>query len=357
MSPTIFFLLLALCTAAWISLPFVPTVMELYRRTDVLPLNVPRERLLDTRFFAHSFHDYIRRELGDPLNLARNQGTLSDGTPVFVLGTAEQKRMVTQARDASRGNAPVIIAPNSTVLIAGDMLIGDIYAAQRFESGYDATLRALYGEAEVVIGDGSAVLRWIHAEGAMRIGVGVLICGRGSSERSIELGDGSQFERLFAPEIRFGTEPPPPVIDRSAAALKPWVGAEMVDRLAVVKADVTIPADSFVDGDIVAHGRMTIGMRSKITGSIKAHRGIELEERVNVSGAVVSVREVNVGGYCTIGGPLISEAEVFLGEGTQVGSLDRPATVTAQKIYAAPGAVCHGTVWARKLGLVTPLIY
>jgi predicted acyltransferase (DUF342 family) len=83
---------------------------------------------------------------------------------------------------------------------------------------------------------------------------------------------------------------------------------------------------------------------------------MELRDGVRVEGAVVSVRTLNIGKNCFLRGPVISEREAYLAEGAKVGTAACETSFVARTIYAAPGSVAHGTVWARTLGFVTPLV-
>ena len=55
---------------------------------------------------------------------------------------------------------------------------------------------------------------------------------------------------------------------------------------------------------------------------------------------------------CIVHGALVGERDIFIDERARIGSEARPTTVTAERIYVAPGVVSHGLVWTRRHGFV-----
>lgn len=355
MSAPVYLALLLLGTLAWTLLPLVPAFLELYRRTDVEPLYVPKYYQADTRYFARTFREHIRRELAEKAAMPDTSDLLlASGTPVYLTHEWDSRAFAPAAARAD-SQEPMVYARSEVAVPGGATLAGDIYATGDVEGGARATYRALYGDQDVTLGAGSVVLRWIHADGSMRVGSGTMLCGRASSETLLELAEGSQFERLYAPEILFGPRSAEVRADYGAGALESRLEDRMQHGAAILKDDYELPAGSFVLGDIVCRGRLVIGRGSVVYGSLKAHAGLELRDGVRVHGSLVCIHAISIGASCSVGGPVISECEIYLAPGAAVGTIERPATLTARTIYTAPGTSMHGTVWARELGLVTPL--
>ena len=70
-------------------------------------------------------------------------------------------------------------------------------------------------------------------------------------------------------------------------------------------------------------------------------------------GALVAEQNLYVARECTVKGPVVVERDIFINTGATIGTADAPTTVTGSSIYVAHGVISHGTVWARRLGLVT----
>ncbi len=71
-----------------------------------------------------------------------------------------------------------------------------------------------------------------------------------------------------------------------------------------------------------------------------------------VQGALCSEKQIQILDHAHVTGPLVSESGILLGAGVQVGTPQALTTVSAETIMAEAGARAHGTVWARRLGIV-----
>ena len=93
MSPPVAIVALCAGVAVWAALPLLPAFIELYRRRDVVPLNVPPAHHRDLRHFAWVFRDYVRGQLAlmDPAPAAPRQDRrlrFSDGTTVHIVNAS-----------------------------------------------------------------------------------------------------------------------------------------------------------------------------------------------------------------------------------------------------------------------------
>lgn len=91
--------------------------------------------------------------------------------------------------------------------------------------------------------------------------------------------------------------------------------------------------------------------RHRAKSSDKA-RGATIGKGTHVRGALVAEQNLYVARGCTVKGPVLTERDIFIDTGATIGTADPPTTVTGSSIYVAPGVISHGTVWARRLGLV-----
>jgi len=89
-----------------------------------------------------------------------------------------------------------------------------------------------------------------------------------------------------------------------------------------------------------------------VLGSVKANGEVQLGERTTVDGSLVSTNTIQICAGSFVKGPVISEREIRVGAGVQIGIPGTPTSISAPKIYLAPGSVLHGTVWARVEGRV-----
>ena len=216
MSVTPFLLLLA-ATAAWVLLPLIPALRELLRPTDAEPLNAVGHDAGDLTVFADGFRDYLARQLpadaiaagaatreGGSTAVAASTrvGTLGDGSPyVQLTGDGASLRDVAHAD----GSVPrIVIADGPLTLRGGETFLLEFLARGPMHGGRDAVYRALLGEGDVSLGEGSEVLRWVHAAGDLSLGAGSIVHGRASALGRMLLAPNVTFSRIRAARIACG---------------------------------------------------------------------------------------------------------------------------------------------------------
>lgn len=339
MVPFLFLFLLAL---AWFLLPMVPALLELFRPTDVLPLQVVDRSAGEVDFFARNFRHYFEKQmaaLAALTDLERPKDALPDGTRL---------RKLKSAVDAASGTEDRLVVVENPMTLAGDLtFLVELYARAALTGGPRAVYRAVYGERDLTLGEGSRVLRWAHAAGKLFVGAHSVLSGRISSDRMVSLGGGVLFERIGAPVIAVGTEheppPDPPAKPKEFTLPK---GAYPAGEHTRIEGDLFVPEGVRVTGSLVVAGSVTIGLGTIVEGSIKAHRDVELADEARVLGSVVARRRVLTGAAAWILGPVIAEEQVRLGRGSVVGGPNHPATVSAPKVELAQGATVYGQISA-----------
>jgi cytoskeletal protein CcmA (bactofilin family) len=341
---------LVVFTATVFLLPLLPSLIELCRKSDVLPLNVVPEYAGEIGYFAHSFRTYIHaiqpalKQCGATGSTAT--GIMPDGAEYLVLGRGEDA-LVLRLRGPD-GSCPVVLASSTTLLLPPDITFSrDIYANSRFLSGRNNQFRAVLGEEEVHLSSGSRVLRWIHAGGDFVADSECQLLGRVSSDRSIRLESQCRFVRLHAPRIEIGA---------SVGDMRIDVPPERTAHLAVERVlhhgDLVIPAGKTFHGDLVVRGELRICVGARIYGSIKCEKDLFLEPAVVVGGSVITERKMRVGARCLLHGPVIAERSLFLASRTRCGSPESETTVSAPRIAVEEGVLIFGTLWAREQGRV-----
>src|SRR4029079_15738167 len=109
-----------------------------------------------------------------------------------------------------------------------------------------------------------------------------------------------------------------------------------------VEQDLTVPAGTVIDGNLVVAGRCWLGKGERVNGSLKVHRELTMEPGVVVTGAIVCRLGIKVGEGSWIMGPVISEEHLEIGTKTTIGKREQPTTVSARSITIAAGSVVCG---------------
>ena len=195
MSPDAVFALVLSGTVAWIAIPFIPALMELLRPKDAAPLNAVGQDAGSLTYFATSFTERVRSEglLGTSV-----PPRLSDGSPVRVHNAMTP---LTPSRDPI---TDVVVLMDDTPMMPGLVVATECLARRTFHGGTNCTYRAILGQRDVRLDEGSTVLRWVHANGRLEAAAGTRLMGRATSDREILLAVGVRFDRLDAPMVRVG---------------------------------------------------------------------------------------------------------------------------------------------------------
>ncbi|HVH86241.1 MAG TPA: hypothetical protein VM912_05920 [Terriglobales bacterium] len=262
-------LALTASTGALLALPIAPALREWMSKRDAGPLVTRKD---DGRI--ENFADSLRsrcRGLASSVDLART----SEATGFFE--PAGTKIFLSTESGIWAGPKQIdvlVICAAPSQLPAGFLSTDNFYAKRTLRAGENSLFRALLGEEEIVLGDNSRILRWIHAESGLSVGHGCLLFGRASSNKALTLSAGCRFEQMQAPviytssdamEIPVRTEPAP--FSKLAHA---GIGRSRVHG----KAHLT--AGQQHRGDLVVTKTLVMEEDSSVLGSIKANDEVSI---------------------------------------------------------------------------------
>lgn len=356
MNPYLAVAILLLTVSLMLTLPLVPALVELRRKSDARPLNVVQQNAGEIRHFANSFRDYIKGLQPTLQHCVADgttaSGTLVDGQEYVVLGRADEPLVrALEQRDALH---PVMITAGVDLTAPAEATFSrDIYAGGQFKGGNNNNYRAILGETNVHLGASSRVMRWVHAVGAFTADAGCRLHGRISSDSLIRLRSDCSFLRLNAPRIEIGILAAS-ADDPSPKSIFPASPGSTPSGRFLHFGDFEVQAGQVISGNVVVRGNLRVGSGARICGSVKGTRNVLLEDGVSVEGSLISAREMRIGPKCAVHGPVVAERELAIAAGVRCGSPEHPTTVSAPRIEVEEGTVVHGTLWAREYGQVVP---
>lgn len=338
------FLALLGVTVAWFLLPLIPALLELFRPRDIAPLKVVDRSSGLVAYFARNFRQYLEKMLPAAAGAGDYGGKLLDGTE-FLRVNLRPAALESEDRTQNR----IVILDTPLTLPGGESFLMELYARAPLTGGPGSIFRAVFAERELALGEGTQVLRWVHANGALSIAAHSVLRGRVSSDAAVALGSDVVFERIGAPVISVGPphEPPPRPPSAPQVYRLPQDARRIGDHVRI-EGDLDIPEGVLVKDSLVVAGRLRIGLGAIVDGSVKAHREVELADEAQVAGSVVSRTRVMLGQAAWVGGAAIAEQQVRLGRDAVVGSAEHPASVVAPEVELAGGATVYGQISAMR---------
>jgi cytoskeletal protein CcmA (bactofilin family) len=338
------------------TLPLVPALVELRRKSDALPLTVVQQHSGDIRHFANGFRTYIKGLEPIILNCVAHgttdTGTSSAGEEYLVLGRADEQLVRTVAeRDPAH---PILVVSGVDLVVPPESTFSkDIYVRGQFEGGEKNSYRAILGEQDVHLGKASRVLRWVHAAGELTADFGCGLYGRVSSDRLINIHADCSFLRMNAPRIEIGPASCDVEGTQEASEFPASSGTGTgTSQRFLHDGDFEVLGGQVIQSNIVIRGNLHIHSGARVCGSVKSLKDMVIEDGVSVEGSLISARKMRIGPHCAIHGPVIAEHQLVIANGTRCGTLEHPTTVSAPQIEVEEGVRVFGTLWAREHGHV-----
>lgn len=355
MWPMVFVLLVF----AIFSLPLLPALVEWRARTDAQPLKVDRDYDNNVRYFSLQLRQLLSKHFpqyqGAGFTTAKSEGTFDNGVPYSVVN-AQGLVALSATESATRQCRRMLLGQTLLELPEGVSYTQEIYCTGSIKSGPDATYTGLLADGDIELAQNCSVARWLHAERTVTVAAQCMLLGRVSAEGDLNLHDGVRFTRLYATSIRFGDSAPivgHPALP-SLTRLTPPEG--MLDDSQgrwLIAGDLDLPECSLHEGQIVTRGNLKVGHASRIMGDLKSCGDLVIGAGAQIQGAVVSEGTLTICAGAYVQGPVVAEKAIVIESGAVIGDIDSPCTVSANEIRIESGVRCHGTVWARELGLVT----
>lgn len=347
------FLLLVLLTLSVMVLPLLPALQEWLRPSDVVPLRIDEADALDPPGLARSFAALLAGALQAGATQLGGADIASVDQAVAEVGLPLSAAEITAGRsDRLWRIEGDVQLPDGTDFYVELQALADLRTAPR------QVYRALWAGGIAALAPHTTVLRWAHGR-VVHVATGCHLAGRVTAQQYLMLAPDVAFMLLHAPCISF--EPQPATGAARAQAepeprpmIRDWpTGVVWTDsvRRAFARTALQLPGHTAWAGDVVCLSHLALGEHSQAGGSLKARGDLFVDQHSCVSGSLVAEGVIELAGHCTVLGAVVSETAILIGPGCTIGTLDKPATVTAPQIRMAAGTRVHGTVWATEQGL------
>ncbi len=319
-------------------LPFVPTWIEIVRKTDATPLKISTQILKDPRETPIAVFWHLVQLLGlDSLDDLKKKATVKQplmlkeslmAVPAGILFEGIPKN-VARVIAAESIELPSRVAYSCKILSLGSILTGD-----------HSLFNELHADEQLTVSTGSKVVWWATAN-TITLNPEVKTPGKVQAKTSIRINGPVYFHALEAPLIQNTSHP---VIIQEKRTLNPT-------RERILSAnDFEVPADEIIEADLVIKGKLLIGPGARIFGSIKAHQGITLGSGAHVYGDVIGLKDIVFSGSNFIQGTLLGNQKIHFGPKCIFGLPESPSTCSAKELSIEGQFQAHGMVRAWKIG-------
>ena len=327
-----------------IMLPFLPTIAEWLRPTDVTPLPMQRNELNSLTFFADNFRTRIK----NLYDIHLQKSNPSD-TEYHILSHAElsvidrkinsQTIYETEAYQALERSNHIVIFTLDTQLRANTRVHADVYTQHNLTIGTGTQLRACLAEGNIVLESNVIVHRWIHGV-QIQVNSGVSIEGRITATEKITFSAPATFIRAGAPNLYFGS----PAHAVAPAQLPPINMSRQVMR-----GNTLLDAHHATSCDYVIYGHCQVTTGISLIGGLKSHGNLHINANCCIAGSLVTKQNIVIDANCAILGPLISSKEIYIGPNCRIGRPDAPTTLVCQQLTIASGCIVHGVITAYEI--------
>ncbi|WP_321785533.1 polymer-forming cytoskeletal protein [Burkholderia pyrrocinia] len=315
--------------AGVLSLPFLPMLHELIRRSDVAALPIGDGPFVDQALLAARWHDALRAHMaGAP------PADPSTVPPWQALGLAVQHAdEIHVARDEHRDD---VLYADRAITLDGGACAAYAFAGERIDIHAGATIHTLAHAPRIDVDD--AVLRGVVVGNAVHLrGAGGFAC-------------------LYGEPIVFGAAPGALPANASAG---PRRAISLTRHFAtlphrylhgryLLHCDVRLPAHTVMQGNLVVEGKLVLGEGCVLRGSVKAHR-VELERHALLHGAVFARDDILLANASCIDG-VVSAGELLRLTGGRIGVAGHPVSACARDVSVVGHACVHGDLVAWRSG-------
>jgi cytoskeletal protein CcmA (bactofilin family) len=299
-------LLFIVTASAWLMLPLLPALRELYKPTDDGALDVFQGNAADARDGLHGLLPEVFSTPATEWSAALNEKNAQ----------LWDEAQLTEAAHHAYQN---IVAPRSLRVSGCPAGVATIHANELLLTSTLATSARM------------SAARWVLLE------------------------PGVKFQVLQAPRIQTGLAPanvveptPLPANQGSVAGATHYAGQGWWRA----SGDAEVAPAVLIHGDVIAEGRLVLGKGSRIEGSLKTKGTVVLEEGSVVTGSVVANNVVAAAGV-SVHGSILATTTVSLATRTVVGSPTALASVVCSDLTLQPGVIVHGGICANGHAEVT----
>jgi predicted acyltransferase (DUF342 family) len=343
--------------------PFIPGIYELIRQLDAEPLKINMDYRKDPRFFSVSFKKILAKSLSsgvEGLHLIKmSKQEITEVVENGVVGDGFILDNIYYVKNDLRSGAKVLFAK-------------EVYVKRNAHIGEGNQMRALACDGDVHISRQTKFLRWLDAEGSIKVEEGCQLGMSATCGRELSLARHCSFKRLYGFPVITGLtaqthwqEDGDAAVFEAEAAIREAAVVSATENYQPNNGEIigfmggadqkllTIPAHSRRDGNLITANSLRIGSHTVIRGHVKTHGAFVADTSVIIIGNIFAEGDICLGTGSRIYGTVFSQGRITCAKGVTIGSHGRIKSVIGRKgVIFDYGVRVYGLVMTEGEGLV-----
>lgn len=218
-------------------------------------------------------------------------------------------------------------------------------------------IRAICSKKNILLGDGTEILRWVDAEGILYVYDDCNLGISASSKAKITLGKNCTFRRLYAPAIFFGKG------IKDDSDINDWqtVNVKSIEKNVIRNIkyvdDSLANEDGILSNTIITKYTLRVLNKLIVKGHIRSHKSVRICDNAMVYGNIFAEEDIYLGRNSRVFGSILSQQNIYIENGAIVGQYSKIKSVIARgKITCEKNCCVYGYVGSETYGECCPAI-
>jgi len=314
--------IIIIAITAFVIMLLFPILFSLFflRKSSGKVLEIEQTKIRDPRYFVKSFTGLFDEKWAD-----------YDGSGKILLSREENILEADGLKEYPSVCQSIIYAINLDFRPqAGTRFEKEVYARQNaYLSGVE-TIRAICSKKNLVLGNGTKVLRWVDAEGTLTASDDCDLGISATSTTKIIVGGNCRFRRLYAPTILFGQGTGEVLLDECSHNLN--LKSTPLDELRNIKYVTNDLADDagVLAGTIITIYDITVLNRLTVKGHIRSHKSIRLCDNAVIYGNLFAEEDIYLGQNTRVYGSVFTQGSLYAESDVTIGQPGKTKSVIAR---------------------------
>ena len=327
-----------------IILPFVPTLIEFFRKTDSKPLKISDHLLKDPRSNPdHVFWHFANLiSLENVANLAKKIAT---NAPYFITESSwavPEGLLPSPPKGTSR-----VISSGSLTLTPKTRYLTKILSLGSIQTAKDNALHEIHALEKLTLQTRNRVIWWASGKNIV-IHDQCRLPGKTVAKVEIQLAGNIWFHLLDAPLIRSD-------LAKVRSSSSPQELVPHADKVrTIIQGDYILEKGTILRSELIVRGNLLVHSGAEIHGDVKCHGDFILAIGAQIFGNLVGMGNGMLQGENFVSGSLLTQKTLKIAASCQIGSPTHLVTLSALTMRIAGPFQGHGVIRAWKSGNFTP---